>query len=597
MADFYVIIDPDEGRVAAHAASASQYADTLPYPIREEYTVGQARLVLLRNDATPCHVQRRGSDVSAVSIGAPFSDRDAGDTADGKFDAAGLENDWGGRAAFGVLVHASADGTIRVSSDRLGLFPVYCFAHEDVLLAASTPSLIVNHPDFNRAIDPVGLTGILLFSFPSGTRTIWRDVKRLAPGHTLTYSASEGIRSLEVWRPGIDASEIDSNTAEAAIDAEFSRWVQEQPEAVNLQLSGGLDSRIVAGYLCETQGMVKEAWTYGSSRDLEASTARRVAHACGFPHRVLEVDVSRYPEWAGVQIAYGHLSNAVSDFGPWEIAEYAGRTGLPVVTGHLGDIILGGNHLGRGVAPSSEEAEFAVIRERLNLGYGISEQHLHRLLRFDDVEGLIETCVSELFESYAKHGKDVFRRGWWFDLLHRDRLNVGRLVLQIARYAWPLIPYCEPTVVERAATLPESVVRARSLQQKLVAHRFPKLAVLPLDRGQLDVWPIQYSSTAAGLAWRVGERVRRNYRRAMSRWFGVEPRVNHRLWDFNQNPGWGAIRMEARRQVEAVEDLMDVEYLLKLVPPADQPARIGDALGGSGLKTIAGVVLWARAFL
>jgi hypothetical protein len=283
----------------------------------------------------------------------------------------------------------------------------------------------------------------------------------------------------------------------------------------------------------------------------------------------------------------------VPDFGTWAVGDIAAESRLAVATGHLGDIVLGGNHIGRGIPTSRPDAEFDILRERLNHGYGLTETQVGRLLRGNDAGELIAASVAEFRDAYAGYADDAFRRGWWFDLLHRDRLNVARLVLQISRYSWPLIPYCLPRLVEDASVLDAETVRGRRLQHRIVVAQFPGLAAIPFDRGQLDLWPARYPSLVSRLAWTAAERVRRAYRTVVANRFGTELRVNHRLWSFDRNPGWQEIRGMAREGVGLIEDLVDVDYFRELVPAPGVPTDSGDALAGSGVKTAACLVLWA----
>ncbi|HEX7069203.1 MAG TPA: asparagine synthase-related protein [Rhodothermales bacterium] len=590
MADFYIIDDPDEHRVAEHARRSGAFLESLPYPIREEVEIDTARLVLLRNPPTPFDVTRADGRARAVDLGGGGVLQSAG-----PLPPADLEESWSRETPLGMLIQARPEGGVRIVADRLGIYPVYFLEAGDVFLAASSPSLIVSHPACKRAIDRIGLTGILLYSMPGGRRTIWESVKRLRPGEALMWSRRDGLRTEEVWHPRSVSVTLPDADPVDTFDRHFRTWVQSLQTPANLQLSGGLDSRIVAGYLSTKPGSVVEAWTYGEPRDYEASTARRAARVCGFRHRTVPVNLDRYVEWAHWTIDAGHLSNAVPDFGTWAIGDVAAKSQLPVVTGHLGDIVLGGNHIGRGILTSNPVEEFEILRGRLNHGYGLTEEQVVRLLRGNDGKDLIAACVAEFSDAYASYADDAFHRGWWFDLLHRDRLNVARLVLQVSRYSWPLIPYCLPRLVEDASVLDSETLRGRRLEHRIIVAHFPRLAAIPFDRGQLDLWPALYPSRISRLFWTAGERLRRAYRTVAVRKGAIERRVNHRLWSFDRNPGWQEIRRMARDGVGLIEDLVDVDYFKELVPSPGVPTDTGDALAGSGVKTAACLVLWAAA--
>ena len=593
MADFLFIADPDPERRARCLAAAEAEVARGPYayPLREEMRVGDGTLVVWRQQQTPFEVAEAPSGARVIALGA-YDEAAFRPAAAASGTAA---RDWLDATDFGLCVWMD-EGGVRIASDRLGLFPVYVLRRGDVWLAASTPSLIVAHPACVRTVDRVALAGILSFGFPSGGRTLWEDVRRLPPGHEAVWEGDGPPRTREGWQPGGEEPERGIEAHAEAFEAPLRAWAASLDAPVNFQLSGGLDSRLVAGYLAERPGSVAEAWTYGRPSDLEARAAAKVARACGFPHRVIDVDTRRYPAWARAHVDGAHLTNAVTDFAPWAVGEYARRAGGLVATGHLGDIIMGGNHIGRGIGADDPEVAFALMLERVNKGYGLPEATLSKLMPGGEAEALVDACVAELFEEYLRRGDGPDRRGWWFDLMHRDRLMIGGLVVMLSRFSWPSLPYCRPAVLDVAAATPLAAMRRRRLQRHLVAERFPRLAELPLDRGQLDVWPIRYRSQAVRWVWRVKEALGRRVRKVMAARLGIERRVNHRMWNVNRNPGWLAVRREAQAMLPALADLLSEDEMRRLLPPPDVRAEVRDELGGAGLKTLAGLAYWADRF-
>ena len=92
------------------------------------------------------------------------------------------------------------------------------------------------------------------------------------------------------------------------------------------------------------------------------------------------------------------------------------------------------------------------------------------------------------------------------------------------------------------------------------------------------------------------EALGRRVRKAMADHMGIERRVNHRMWNVNRNHGWLAIRKEAHAMLPALADLLSEDEMRRILPPPDVRAEVGDALGGAGLKTLAGLAFWAERF-
>ncbi len=603
MADFLIRSDPDPKRREAHDADAASYFDGLPHSVRREWTIGSLRFVLSCNRETPTFTHREGNELTVAtgtgsqSVLSSGGRRKANRTRrDGR--AKNMYDCWSADVPFGFMAHLQGEQRAFVAADRLGLYPVYYFRSSDVRVIASTPSLIMCHPKIQGSVDRVALAGILLFSFPSGGRTLWKQVKRVPPGHAVECFPDSSPREREIWTPSDDIVPGTSDDFASRFDTKLEAWRSSIGEAPNFQLSGGLDSRVVAGYLADGPACIREAWTYGQPRDLEAQAAQKVAETCRFDHQVVPVDTGRYLDWAYAEIESNHLASAPSDFALWALGEHAANDDRRVVSGHLGDIIMGGNHIGRalGTDVSTEEA-FATICARLNEGYGLAEDTLRRVLRGGDTEELIQQCRAELYSSYTKYGTNPFKRRWYFDLFHRDRLVIGRLILQIARFSWPELPYCTPGMVRVASTIPGAALKSRRVQKRVLKTRFPRLARVPLTRGEFDTWPLAYDSHLSRWGWRIRQGVSWRWRKGLQSALGIERRVNHRLWNINRNPGWRAIRQEARSHVSAAGSLLDEEVLQNLLPPPEDPIEVSDALSGTGRKTLMGLVLWARKFL
>lgn len=604
MTDFLIRSDPDPKRREAYDADAASYLDGLPHSVRREWTIGGLRFVLSCNRETPTFAHREGNELTvATGTGSQSAllsrvSRRRGSRTHRDSRAETMYNCWSADVPFGFMAHLQGEHRAFVAADRLGLYPVYYFRSSDIQVIASTPSLIVCHPKVRGSVDRVALTGILLFSFPSGQRTLWKQVKRLSPGHALKCFPDTSPREQEVWTP---SDNIVSGTVDdfaSRFNTELETWRNSIEGAPNFQLSGGLDSRVVAGYLADSPSRIREAWTYGQSRDLEAQVAQKVASQCRFDHQVVPVDTDRYLDWAYAEIESNHLTSAAPDFAPWALGDHAANDDRRVVSGHLGDIIMGGNHIGRalGTDISTEEA-FATICARLNEGYGLAEGAIHRVLRGGDTDELIQKCRAELYASYTKYGSNPFKRRWYFDLLHRDRLIIGRLILQIARFSWPELPYCTPDMVRAASTIPGAALKNRKVQKYVLKTQFPRLARVPLTRGEFDTWPLSYASRLSRWKWRIWEGLAWRWRKGLQSVLGIDRRVNHRLWDINRNPGWRAIRQEARSHVSAAESLLDEEILRILLPPPEDSIEVSDALSGTGRKTLMEFILWARRFL
>ena len=184
-----------------------------------------------------------------------------------------------------------------LARDRLGIKPLYYMIDGEELLFASEIKAILavtaQRPVFNDRVLPE----YLATGFAAGEETFYRGVRKLRPGHTLTWSRRHGIRQRRYWSLPAMGTNTTLTFAQAADEvrerlraAVASHLMSDVP--LGLFLSGGIDSSILAALMAP---MVKEPIrTFSVAFDEpganELPYARMAASAVGAQHR--EVIVS-----------------------------------------------------------------------------------------------------------------------------------------------------------------------------------------------------------------------------------------------------------------------------------------------------------------
>lgn len=149
-----------------------------------------------------------------------------------------------------------------LARDRMGKKPLYystavpgmalCFASE---LKALTVL-----PECPRALDLSSFADFLSLSYVPDPRTIYKDIHKLAPAHSLTVSGS-GIQLRRYWKPDFAGSDLSFDAAVHRIaalsdDAVRCRMISDVP--LGAFLSGGVDSSAAVGFMARhTTGPVK----------------------------------------------------------------------------------------------------------------------------------------------------------------------------------------------------------------------------------------------------------------------------------------------------------------------------------------------------
>lgn len=588
MANFLLLVDPDADRRARFI----KRVEPLVAPVDGLVTAGCSS-----GDFSVIWAAQERAPVSYIADdgGAAVVWGDAiGEEGSKRLDAGALRARW---ANVTVDLPAPLDGFhaaavfessvgLTVGADVLGLFPVYYYANGEVLLVGSSPELFRYHPAFQMEVDPLGLVGILLMMHLLDGYTLIRNVRRLASGHLL------------IWRPGRGALELQQYripTSMKHFDLSFSAQVEILGEALEeavlrhappgkpygLLLSGGLDSRTLAGYL-RANGQEVVALTLGLPTDIEVTCARAVARMLGFEHRIADISESGYPGYAELQARWEHGGNGFNTIAEWGVRSYLRELPAHVISGHLMDCVLGGPHPAFTDGPAlSFDTVFAYFN-----GWGIHPEMLRALLRREVFGDQVEEAISQARAVYEDYGESEFQRAWCFELHHRQRFHVGSEAWRMSFGAWPVLPAMDRQVLLTAGAMPAATIAERRAEVELLCKRFPALAELPLDRNSYNVEPLRPRLRRLLTQYVARRIIPRTWTRR------IERRRYRRVFDIN-GPGWLAVRQRAERFRKLAYEFFHRDAFDALLPPPDVPIRCRNPIAdASGLKSLLGFLLW-----
>lgn len=136
--------------------------------------------------------------------------------------------------------------TVFAARDPFGAKPLFYRQERDRLLFASEPKQILGLPGVPLEPDETVVGEFLFLRFEDLSRTYFRGISRLPPGHRLAASP-EGLATESHWRPGLE--EVRSYRDEQAYFDRFRELLKRAVHArldtdfpVGCHLSGGLDS-------------------------------------------------------------------------------------------------------------------------------------------------------------------------------------------------------------------------------------------------------------------------------------------------------------------------------------------------------------------
>ena len=98
------------------------------------------------------------------------------------------------RGMFAFAIWDSKARRLFLARDRLGIKPLFYAEQNGKFYFASEMKAILADPDFSRDLDKTALAGYFSFSYIPAPMTIYTGIRKLLPGHTLTWeNGSIGI--------------------------------------------------------------------------------------------------------------------------------------------------------------------------------------------------------------------------------------------------------------------------------------------------------------------------------------------------------------------------------------------------------------------
>jgi asparagine synthase (glutamine-hydrolysing) len=184
-----------------------------------------------------------------------------------------------------------------LARDRVGKKPLYyTTTRQGVFVFASELKSLLAHPQVEREIDREALDAYLSFGYVPDPLCIFRNIRKLAPGHRLLLTA-EGLQVEPYWdfcyQPDEPPRSSESYTEELRVlleDAVRVRLMSDVP--LGAFLSGGVDSSAIVGLMSRLTNRPVKTFTIGFAEEPynELAPARLAARHFGAEHTELMLE-------------------------------------------------------------------------------------------------------------------------------------------------------------------------------------------------------------------------------------------------------------------------------------------------------------------
>ncbi len=398
---------------------------------------------------------------------------------------------------FHLAIFDQRVGSLLIANDRFGLRPLYWAHYGGKFVFGPEVKIILEDPAFEKTLNIVAVAEYMRFQQLLGDKTFFEGISLLPVASVLTYDLSvDRVEIQPYWtfadipecRQGIDYEEAVREAVrlfQAAVDRLSSGG-----QRVGLYLSGGLDSRLIAGCLAKKQ-QAFDTITYGQAGSIDVVLAKRIAKAIGSMHHWHEF---RNGEWILDHVDL-HL-DLTEGYHSWihshgmstlEEARFWLRVNL---TGLNVDTLIGPYLSSTDIADASDYLAFnCSLFHFCNQNYtwpGLTEAE-ERLLyttRYAiQSQGLaFESLRAEMSRCAAQRPEVRWEE---FKIVHHNRRMTQNYIVFNSSHFENRFPGYDYSLFDFVETLPVAMRSDRRLEQDMIERIAPALALIPRSRDGL----------------------------------------------------------------------------------------------------------------
>lgn len=374
--------------------------------------------------------------VELINQGVYFSGRSDTEVLVEAFDKWGVPNTLAKlNGMFSVALYDRKTGSLTLARDRLGEKPMYFGSIDGKVFFASELKAFQGWRDFNDEIDSLSISQYLHYGFIPAPQSIFSHVKKLLPGHYVTFDAKLLPEQTRFW----DIAKIASQSAANKLSRPEALPKLESLllDSVNLRmksdvrtgtfLSGGVDSALITA-LIQSQSNIKfDSYTisFGEKEFDEGPAARKIADYIGTNHNEIKISEAELlnivPQLSQI---YCEPFADESQIPTVLVSEMAAKEVKVILSGDGGDELFGGYN--RHIASSSMEKIRKVISAKAikrfsplftarvrhflqrilkQFGYQINFGQLYRLVNAFGAEGDLQVYQNLLkYDDFGTYG-------------------------------------------------------------------------------------------------------------------------------------------------------------------------------------------------
>jgi len=177
-------------------------------------------------------------------------------------------------------------------NDRYGLRPMYYVQKGSVFFFSNDIYALYKLAGVSAIFDWQSISELFTIGYPLGYRTLFQEIK-LVSAATILHITKDGLKSSNYWKPAY--TERFDNQKDDGLIEEFHEKLKQSIKrqykkggTIGLPLSGGMDSRIIAG-ICDELDYHPTCFTFGIPNCYDIRFANQITNELNFSHEIVNL--------------------------------------------------------------------------------------------------------------------------------------------------------------------------------------------------------------------------------------------------------------------------------------------------------------------
>jgi asparagine synthase (glutamine-hydrolysing) len=407
---------------------------------------------------------------------------------------------------FVAAIWDSLDHSATFVNDRLGMHYLYYSLRNDRMIFAPEMKALLCDPTIRKEMNPAAVADFFSFGFVMGDKCFIGDIKLMPPGSIMRYQGGKLLLHT-YWNFPFKEDYPKRSTKEyieelhQVLERAVERQTGQTPRC-GLALSGGLDSRLIAGYMGKRVSPLS-TFTFGDPPEIdEVRFAERVARIIGSRHHHITYSLD---DFAGAFPKTAWLMEGLINTSEYYyLAREIGKHVDVAFCGHGGDT-LSGRNIDKAVLKAGTREAIKQI---------IFRKYIRRVLPANNPQDLFSHRYYRLVKGRAQEDFDLTFSGIQAEIpanvvLHHDMkvatwrqftrvLDLPRLYV---RYRYPFFDY---DVLDFFLGLPPRMRFHEIVYRGVLIDKFGGLADIPLPNRRVSIRTERHLRFYYALRNRVG---------------------------------------------------------------------------------------------